>query len=344
MNPRCPSALAALVALVVAAAPAVAAQKVDTLTFRNGDRVTGEIKRLSRGELEYATSPMGTVGARWIHVVRIESPRFFELTVRSGARYYGALRAPPDTGRVIIHVAHFADTVRLDSIVDIVPIGQGLWHRIGGYLDLGLTFAKANSNTQFTFGAEARYRTRGWLARLTAQSYYQKQASTSATRRSSITFFGQRFLDGLWGVGGSTSLENNEELGLDSRGTLAGAVGLALERSTATLITAYAGLAGTAEDYSGVDRTTNLEGLLALEGDIYRFGDHRLDLSARAHALPSLTDRGRVRVEIDVRVSYELLRDFTLGLTAYDDFDSRPPGGSGSANDYGTSFTVGWTF
>ena len=341
MIPRCRSAL---VALLVAAAPAAAAQKVDTLTFRNGDRVTGEIKRLSRGELEYATSQMGTVGARWIYVVRIESPRFFELTARSGARYYGALRAAPDTGRVIIHVAQFADTVPLDSIVDIVPIGQGLWRRIGGYLDLGLTFAKANSNTQFSLGAEARYRTRGWLARLTGESYYQKQASTPATRRFNVTFFGQRFLTGLWGVGGSTSLESNEELGLDARGTVAAAAGLALQRSTATLITAYAGLAGTSEDYSGVAPTTNLEGLIALEGDIYRFGDHRLDLSARTHALPSLTDRGRVRVEVDVRVSYEVLRDFTLGLTLYDDFDSRPPGGSGSANDYGTSFTVGWTF
>lgn len=341
MIPRCRSAL---VALLVAAAPAVAAQKVDTLTFRNGDRVTGEIKRLSRGELEYSTSPMGTVAAKWTHVVRIESPRFFELTDRSGARYYGALRAAPDTGRVVVHVAQFADTVRLDSIVDIVPIGQGLWHRIGGYLDLGLTFAKANSNTQFTFGAEARYRSRGWLARLTAESYYQKQATTTATRRNSLTLFGQRFLSGLWGVGGSASVESNEELGLDSRGTIGAAAGLALQRSTETLITAYAGVAGTAEDYAGVDRTTNLEGLFAVEGDIYRFGDHKLDLSARAHALPSLTDRGRVRVEVDVRVAYDLLRDFTVGLTLYDDFDSRPPGGSGSDNDYGTSFTVGWTF
>jgi hypothetical protein len=344
MIPRRPSALAALVVLAVAAAPAIAAQKVDTLTFRNGDRVTGEIKRMSRGELEYATSQMGTVGARWTYVVRIESPRFFELTVRSGARYYGALRATPDTGRVVVHVAQFADTVRLDSIVDIVPIGQGLLRRVNGYLDLGLTFAKANSNTQFTLGAEARYRTRGWLGRVTGESYYQKQASTSATRRTSLTLFGQRYLSGLWGIGGSASLENNEELSLDLRGTVAVAAGLALQRSTETLITAYAGLAGTQEDYSGVDRTHNLEGVVALEGNIYRFGARRVDVSTRAQALPSLSDLGRVRVEVDVRVSYELLRDFTLGLTIYDDFDSRPPDGSGSANDYGSSFTVGWTF
>ena len=100
-----PPRRSALVVLLVAAAPAATAQKVDTLTFRNGDRVTGEIKRLSRGELEYSTSPMGTVEAKWTHVVRIESPRFFELTGRSGARYYGALRAAPDTGRVIVIVA-----------------------------------------------------------------------------------------------------------------------------------------------------------------------------------------------------------------------------------------------
>jgi hypothetical protein len=333
-----------LVALLAAASP-LFAQKVDTLTFRNGDRVTGEIKRLSRGQLEYSTSPMGTVAAKWTHVTRIESPRFFELTARSGVQYYGALRAAPDTGRVIIHVAQFADTVPLDSIVDIVPIGQGFISRVNGYLDLGFTFAKANRNTQFTFGAEASYRTRGLLARLTVQSYYQSQESASATRRHNATLFGQRYLSGNWGVGGTTGLETNEELGLDLRATLAAAGGLALLRSTEALVAFYGGLAATSEAYAGAATSTeSLEGLFAADANVYHFGDRKLDVSARAQAFPSITDWGRVRLQVDARASYEVLRDFTVGLTLYDDFDSRPPGGAASDNDYGTSLTIGWTF
>lgn len=342
MIPRC---IGVLVAILVAAPPGLSAQKVDTLTFRNGDRVTGEIKSLARGQLEYATSPMGTVSAKWTHVVRVESPRFFALTARSGARYYGALRAADDTGRVIIHVAQFADTVRLDSIVDIAPIGQGFLSRVDGYLDLGLTFVKANSNTQFSLGAEARYRPRDWLARVTVQSYYQSQASATATRRNSLTLFGERYLSGRFGLGGMAGLENNEELGLDLRGTLGATAGLVLTRSTEASLTAYAGLNATVEDYADTpDQTTNLVGVLAVQEEVFRFGDHKLDIDAALQTLPSLTDWGRVRIEMDLRVAYELLRDFTVGLTVYDDFDSRPPGGSGAANDFGTTVTVGWKF
>ena len=337
---------ASLLALLLFAGTRVpSAQKVDTLTFSNGDRVTGEIKRLSRGQLEYSTSPMGTVSAKWTHVVRIESPRYFELTMRSGYRHYGALRAAPDTGHVIVSVAQFADTVRLDSIVNIVPIGQGFVRRVNGYLDLGLTFAKANRNTQFSLGAEATYRPRGWLARLTLSSYYQDQASTDATRRHSLSFFGARFLTGPWSVSGVAGLESNEELGLDLRATLAAAGGLSLHRSTEALLAVYAGLAGTSEDYvATAGRTQSMEGLVAAHGDVYHFGGHRLDVAGGVTAFPSLSDWGRVRLEADLRVSYEVLRDFTVGLTVYDDFDSRPPDATGAANDYGGSFTVGWKF
>jgi hypothetical protein len=246
---------------------------------------------------------------------------------------------------VIVHVAQFADTVSLDSIVNIVPIGQGFLRRVNGYLDLGLTFAKANRNTQFSLGAEATYQPRGWLARLTVSSYYQEQSSSDATRRYSLSMFGQRYLTGSWGVGGTAGVESNEELGLDLRTTLAGAGGFSVHRSTQALVAVYAGLAATSETYvDAADRTRSIEGLIAAEGDVYHFGDHRLDVSSRATAFPSLSDWGRVRLVADLRVSYEVLRDFTIGLTFYDDFDSRPPDGSGAANDFGTSFTVGWTF
>ena len=42
-------------------AGAAEAQKTDSVWIRNGDRITGEVKSLSRGLLKYSTDDLGTV-------------------------------------------------------------------------------------------------------------------------------------------------------------------------------------------------------------------------------------------------------------------------------------------
>ena len=55
------------------------AQKTDTLWLRNGDRLVGEIKRLSRALLKYSTDDLGTVSVEWDKVDRLVSPASFEI-------------------------------------------------------------------------------------------------------------------------------------------------------------------------------------------------------------------------------------------------------------------------
>ena len=59
---------------------------------------------------------------------------------------------------------------------------------------------------------------------------------------------------------------------------------------------------------------------------------------------PSFTIGGRVRLQTDVRVSYELISDFMLTATLFDTFDSKPPSAVASKHDYGTTFAITWTF
>ena len=43
----------------------VFAQKTDIVILENGDRITGEIKRLEAGLLNFSTDTMGTVNIEW---------------------------------------------------------------------------------------------------------------------------------------------------------------------------------------------------------------------------------------------------------------------------------------
>ena len=59
---------------------------------------------------------------------------------------------------------------------------------------------------------------------------------------------------------------------------------------------------------------------------------------------PSLSDLGRWRLTLDTRVKRELIKDFNVGFSVYEAYDSRPPDTTASKNDIGVSVTVGWSF
>ena len=51
-----------------------------------------------------------------------------------------------------------------------------------------------------------------------------------------------------------------------------------------------------------------------------------------------------MRIQSDLRFSYELLSDFMLTLTVFDAFDSKPQAAGAPKNDFGTTFGISWTF
>jgi hypothetical protein len=69
-------------------APGVASgQKTDSVWIRNGDRITGEVKSLSRGLLKYSTADLGTC-------TRVESSTVGWVMGLPARWYWGWIRCP----------------------------------------------------------------------------------------------------------------------------------------------------------------------------------------------------------------------------------------------------------
>jgi hypothetical protein len=51
-----------------------------------------------------------------------------------------------------------------------------------------------------------------------------------------------------------------------------------------------------------------------------------------------------VRWQNDLRLSYELVKDFMVTFTIFDSFDSKPQSAGASRNDFGTTLAISWTF
>ena len=317
-----------------------AAQKTDSVWIRNGDRITGEVKSMQRALLKYSTDDLGTISVEWNNVTRIYSRATFEVQVSAGHKYYGMLGTAPN-GRVAIG----RDTLLLSEIVAMAPIRRTLIARLDGYVDLGFSFQKAHRTLQVTSGARVRYRGPATESVLELSTFREDREDTPETVRLT-TDFTQRFLFGdQWSAGLGLGYERNEELDLSGRVTLLGFGAYTFVRSNHLNFWTIDGLVITREQYFSSDSTSH--GLEALIGGVfgaYRYDAPKLDASITSQLFPSLTVSGRVRWQNDLRLSYELVKDFMVTFTIFDSFDSKPQSIDASRNDFGTTLAISWTF
>lgn len=316
--------------------------KTDIVIMTNGDRITGSVKSLSRGLLEYSTNAMGTVQIQWDSIASVSSVNDFEVELESGERIFGSLR-PGDAGELLVYLG--TDTVRvgMTEVVDIAEVKKTFWDRWNGSLDLGFNFAQANTSTYWSTSAQATYRTRNDVIKLGLSNFLQSQDSAATTTRSAVQATYQRFLSQSWFLTGVGQYEQNSELDLDFRFTFGGGGGRTIVHTRRALMGAWIGISGGEEQYTGSASSENFQGILAWNYSLYTFGKLQTNWTSSVSVLPNLTTLGRVRLQINTTFKRELFDNFYLGLSGFETFDSEPPSGA-AKNDYGITTSLGWSF
>src|SRR5215471_12385225 len=158
--------------------PALAADKVDVVTLRNGDRITCDIKKLDRSVLTISTDPLGTVTVHWGDIATLASPRQFDLQLASGEHYLGALTAAAP-GQIDIALDTGGSlSFSMRDIVRLAPIGASMWSRMDGGIDAGFSFTQADLETHWTLNGSATYRSPRYLlsANLSSQVTIREDA------------------------------------------------------------------------------------------------------------------------------------------------------------------------
>jgi len=355
----------ALLALVLLVAPSAGARdKTDIVTLKNGDRVTGEIKKLELGQISLSTDAMRTVTLDWVYVKKIESTQLFEVENEDGAKYYGFITPADEQGRfVVLGPNGPVASLDHDRIVKIDALEETWRDRWRGFVDLGFSYTSANSSTQLSLSAESTYRTKKFLWTNSATSISSSitadlDEGEEAVRSKWTTLNSdlQRFLKNRWFWGGYTRYEQNDEIGLDARSTIGSGIGRYLVQTSRSQLSGLVGLAGSRETYLGEETPGEkppregsssdwtLEGLLNAKWDFFIFGDRETTLSVGLTLFPSLSTSGRYRAELDSSLRREFFTDFTLALTFFGTYDSNPPPGSAEKNDMRFVTSLGWKF
>jgi len=346
---RCVRLVIALVfalIMVVACAPRPAhAVKNDILVLRNGDRITGEVKGLARGKLDYSTDDAGRLSIEWEKVARVTSIHSFDSEDEIGVHRFGRLSPSGRDGFVVFEDAR-TDTVRIASVIGMTPVNSAFVERLSAYLDAGFTLAKANQATTFSLSGMVAYRAAAIGSQFTYDSYAQGQETVPTTTRNTLRQSVSWYLPSRWSAVALAQFEQNEELDLDHRFTIGGAASRMLRQTNRMELSLSAGVVGTQEQFNSTGESTastSLEGLVGAGWDAFQFDSPKLDFSTDIAMFPSLSQAGRVRGQTHVRLVYEVFKDFNAGFRLTETFDTRPPEGA-TKDDYVVEFTIGWSY
>jgi len=341
--------LALLLLLVVVAIPqsASAAPKTDIIIFKNGDKLTGELKSLKRGRLNFNTDATGTIGIEWDKIARIESLQNVQVENSSGLRYFGHLVAAEKDFRVVVETDDGPKTLFSPQVITMTPIEKQGREAFDIEVSFGYDFTKATGVKQGTLGIDVDYRTLLRIYSFQASLLTSDSSEQDSSQRKNVGFQYTRLWRDRWFVKGSLTLDQNDELGLNLRTSLGGTGGRILRQTNHMLLTLEGGLQFSRENTVAVpEDTDSIEAVFTLDWDWFRFDNPELDWSTTVQVIPNLTDWGRVRGEFDTSLKWEMIGDLDWVLTFYSSFDSDPrsPDPDASTNDYGIKTTLAYDF
>lgn len=323
---------------------AVARDRTDVVVLMNGDRITCEIKRLDRGQLTVRTDSMSTVQIEWGGIVRVWSVERFEVELESGEKHIGTLLPPTQDGQ--LEVAGEGATVSLDlqAVVRLSPMGESFFRRLEGSFDAGYSFTKANDAMQWNLAAEVTHRAERLETRVYGSSLITGQEDVDKTSRTELGISLNRFLGRRWQATILGQFQQNKELQLKFRSLTGGGLGRRVVQTNTTLLSLLGGVAYSREQFEDLSGNNEAVAVAAVQLQTFSFDFPKTDISTTFYILPSLTEGGRVRLELNSRFRREVLRDFYWSVSFFDSFDSDPPLTGAERNDYGIISSFGWSF
>jgi len=334
-----------IVLLSLWAIPANAAPKTDIVIFKNGDKLTGELKSLKRGQLHLNTDATGTVGIEWDKISSVISNQQIQVETSNGTRYFGILASSDEAATIVVVTDDGPKSLNADWVIVMNPIeGRGL-HALDADLSLGYNFAKAGGVTQLTLGFNMGYRSLKRIQSLRFSTILSDSDSQETSRRTNLGLQHTRLWQERWFTTGSLTFDQNDELGLNLRSSLGVGGGRYTVQSNTMLLSFEAGLQFSRENLvNEAEDLDSLESTVTVEWDWFVFDDPELDWSSRIQVIPSLTEKGRVRGELDTTLSWEIIGDLKWAVSLYGSWDNQPQSAAGATSDYGVNTSLAYDF
>src|SRR4051794_9186273 len=344
-----------LIGILVFSRPLVARESTDVIVMKNGDRLTGTIKRLEAGVLYVGLGYVdGDLSIDWKKVARLESHQLFIIKTQDGSVYMGQLvtvAQPPGSQPTQLQIVEAAEAekpliVDPARVVNVRQTSEDFLKRWSGDISFGSAYSKGNNTTQYNLGFGASYRRERWTAETSFNSNLAANTGATTSTRNALTENVYHLLpwDNYF-YGGLGSFLQSSVQGISSQTSLGTGIGRFLKNTNRTRLALLGGLAWQRTNYqqSGTTQTSQdvVAGLVALNLSLFQFS--RTNLQITANAFPALTESGRVRLNTNVSYYVKVFGKLDWNLTFYGNWDTKPPPHF-SGSDYGTTSGLSLSF
>ncbi len=315
----------------------------DSLIFKTGKYIVGEVKSMNRNVLMVETGYSDKDFAiEWDAVSEIYTVTYFLISLTNGGRYNGTLKSSGPGKIVIITDEGQEVEVANNEIVFLDDKDKGFWNQVYFSIDLGLDLTKANNLAQFTTRSSLGYISDHW----SIDGYFNTLSSTQDEvddiRRTDGGIGYKFFLPRDWYPLISFDFLSNTEQKLDLRTTWKLGMGKYVLQTNSAYWGFSLGANNNNEQFADETNDRNSwEGFIGTELNLFNIGD--LNLLTKLMVYPSLTESGRVRTDFNFDLKYEFPfdDDFYIKIGTTVNYDNQPVTNA-SELDYVFHTGLGW--
>ena len=330
-----------LIVILIASCSEIRAQ-TDSIIFKNGNYIVGEIKSMDKNILEIETDYSDSdFKIEWNGIDQIFTDTYLLISLSNGSRYNGHLKS---TGPQQINIiTDYEETipVGLLDIVILEGIDKGFWSQLYATIDIGFDLAKANDFRQLSMRSNLGYIAKRWQldGHYNTLATVQSDADDINNTEGGLTY--KYFLPHDWYPLASIGFSSNTEQQLDLR--ISGKLGMGkyVIHTNKAYLGFSIGANYNSENYTpdSIADRESWEGFIGSELNMFNMGD--LNLFTSTIAYPSLTESKRWRSDFKMNLKYDLPLDFYIKFGVTVNYDNQPAPGSPDT-DYILHSGFGW--
>jgi hypothetical protein len=317
--------------------------KTDIIYLKNGDRLTGEVIRQESGRLEFNTDTMGRVYVEWRFISEIVSKKNHSVETVGGVRWLGRLDKPAEGDHIIVHTESGVMDFDPQDVVSIWPVEMTFWDKVDLDVSFGLDYAKSTDIFNLNLAADFEHTTDKRVTSASLRNDITIRDTVEDQYRNDFKLNHKYLLANSRYRSYFGSLESNDSIGVDLRVSAGAGIGQFFLKTNRQWLALAGGLMASRETPVDGDTQNNLEATGSVHYRYFRFAEPERKLDTVFSVSPSITDWGRVRLDLRSTFKLEFFKDLFWSMELYAIHDTDPISTDEEQTDYGVVTSLGWS-
>lgn len=318
----------------------------DTVFMRDGTILSGELKGLKSGRLEFDIDNISIVKIKYDKVRMLKAiTHQYRLETSDRKIYFGYIRRGDSTGYIRITNEDTSIVIPFNQVAFMTSYDGSSFSHIRGYISSGFTYARSSNAGRFNLDASMTWQFERLRTDLSGSMFISQSDSNWVRDRENLNYQSFYLLNPWISVGGSLRYQRNYELGLARRYQEGVGVVYSMLTKNNFQVKGFSGIVFNQEkNIEGENFSNQIEVPITFFVEYFKFSKPNISINSTQSAFLSITDPGRMRLDGETRITWELVDDLDLSIQVYHNFDNRPPSGSSRNWDYGTVLGLKYTF